>query len=98
MPLDFSLLTRYGLMGLDDEGFAALERGLTKAEPTLARVTEIGGVVGLVTAMHEAWRGKGHGLRRRRSRRGAQGMAGLPTGPRTARRRRAVRLPAACWA
>ena len=52
--LDPALLTRYGLMGLDDEGFAALERGLIKAEPTLARATEIGGVVGLVTAMHEA--------------------------------------------
>jgi predicted RND superfamily exporter protein len=52
--LDPTLLSRYALMGLDDEGFAAVERGLTKAEPTLARAAEVGGVVGLVTAMHEA--------------------------------------------
>ncbi|MBK7761495.1 MAG: MMPL family transporter [Deltaproteobacteria bacterium] len=42
-------------MGLDDEGFAALERMCaSQGRATLARATEIGGVVGLVSAMHEA--------------------------------------------
>lgn len=52
--LDPALLTRYALMGLDDEGFVRVERGLTQVEPTLRRAAEVGGVVGLVTAMHEA--------------------------------------------